>query len=158
MSNIVKEIRQITTGTLTYQIGTRNAATTLRLRDGETQVLAGLINHEDRRSADRVPGIGELPVLGRLFSHTTDTRNRTEIVLLITPRLMRSLARPDAGSVEFAAGTEASTGAPGGLAPSIIPLPTPQPSLQPPRVGAGARETPERLRPGALRRRKPPAE
>ncbi len=69
----------------------------LRLRDGETQVLAGLISDEDRRSADRVPGIGDLPVLGRLFSqHHRQRRRKTEIVLLITPRLVRTLARPDA--------------------------------------------------------------
>jgi general secretion pathway protein D len=137
VSNIVQEIRASGTGSLVYQIGTRNAATNLRLRDGETQVLAGLINREDRLSADRVPGLGELPILGRLFSNTRDTKNRTEIVLLITPRLMRSLARPEAGSVEFAAGTEAATGTPrlGAVAPFVPPPPepgAPQPPVQPP--------------------------
>ena len=68
VSNIAREIRSVGSNTLTYQIGTRNATTVLRLRDGETQVLAGLISDEDRRSANRVPGIGELPVIGRLFS------------------------------------------------------------------------------------------
>lgn len=53
MSNIVREIKS-TTGTLTYQVGTRNAATTLRLKDGETQVLAGLISDEDRKTAWRL--------------------------------------------------------------------------------------------------------
>jgi len=66
----------------------------------------------DRRTAERVPGLGDLPIAGRLFSSTTDTTTRSEIVLLITPRLQRTLARPDAGSVEFAAGTEAQTGIP----------------------------------------------
>jgi general secretion pathway protein D len=137
VSNIVQEIRASATNSLAYQIGTRNAATNLRLRDGETQVLAGLINREDRRSADRVPGLGELPVLGRLFSHTRDTKNRTEIVLLITPRLMRSLARPEAASVEFAAGTESATGTPRlGAAPPFVPgmpeLPGVPPPVQPP--------------------------
>src|SRR5205814_8533631 len=111
VSNITQTVKS-STGTLTYQLGTRTAATNLRLRDGETQVLAGLISTDDRRAADRVPGLGELPIAGRLFSHTLDNNNRTEIVLLITPRLARTLARPDAASVEFAAGTEASTGAP----------------------------------------------
>jgi general secretion pathway protein D len=123
VSNIVREVRPPGSTSLVYQIGTRSAATNLRLRDGETQVLAGLISDDDRHIADRVPGLGELPVLGRLFSHTTDNKNRTEIVLLITPRLMRTLARPDAGSVEFAAGTEASTGTPRlGAAPLSIPV------------------------------------
>jgi general secretion pathway protein D len=117
VSNIAREVRSATTNTLTYQIGTRNASTVLRLRDGETQVLAGLISDEDRRSASRVPGIGDLPTVGRLFSATRDNTSRTEVVLLITPRLVRTLARPDARSIEFAAGTEASTGAPASAAP-----------------------------------------
>jgi general secretion pathway protein D len=146
VSNIVKEVRS-TTNSLTYQIGTRNAVTTLRLRDGETQVLAGLISDEDRRSADRVPGLGELPVLGRLFSSTNETTTRSEIVLLITPRLQRTLARPEAGAVEFAAGTESASGipragggAPAGIPPAdpvVFPPPPPQPSLTPPPAPEG---------------------
>jgi general secretion pathway protein D len=129
VSNIAREVRGTTSNTLTYQIGTRNANTNLRLRDGETQVLAGLINDEDRRTANRVPGLGELPVLGRLFSHTRESIGRTEVVLLITPRLLRTLARPDARSIEFSAGTEASTGArPGAIPPVIVPaIPAPAP-------------------------------
>jgi general secretion pathway protein D len=134
VSSIVREVRTSGTaggtgGSLTYQIGTRNAATHLRLQDGETQVLAGLISDEDRRSANRVPGLGELPVAGRLFSHTRDTASRTEIVLLITPRIVRTLARPDAGTVEFAAGTEASSGGRPGAPPILIGPPV---QVQPP--------------------------
>ena len=121
VSNIAREVRSVGSNTLTYQIGTRNASTHLRLRDGETQVLAGLISDEDRRSADRVPGLGELPVAGRLFSHTRDNTVRTEIVLLITPRLVRTLARPAAGTVEFAAGTEASAGFPQTVPSLVVP-------------------------------------
>jgi general secretion pathway protein D len=136
VSNITNTVKS-TSGTLTYQLGTRTAATNLRLRDGETQVLAGLISTDDRRAADRVPFLGDLPIAGRLFSHTLDNNNRTEIVLLITPRLARTLARPDAASVEFAAGTEASTGTPRlGAAPPIIPGIAPPP--QPPISGGAA--------------------
>jgi general secretion pathway protein D len=130
VSRIVSELQR--GNSLTYQIGTRNASTNLRLRDGETQVLAGLISDEDRRSASRVPGLGDLPIAGRLFSSTRDTNNRSEIVLLITPRLVRTLVRPDGGSVEFAAGTEASSGARPGAAPVVIaPQVQPQPPDQP---------------------------
>jgi general secretion pathway protein D len=145
VSNIVREVRPEGSSSLVYQIGTRSAATNLRLRDGETQVLAGLINDSDRNIADKVPGLGDLPVLGRLFKHTTDNKNRTEIVLLITPRLMRTLARPDAGSVEFAAGTEASTGTPRlGAAPLTIPsIPQPpQPQPDEPAAPPPATSTP----------------
>src|SRR2546429_6724646 len=72
VSNIAKEIQTQTSGTsgtsLTYQIGTRKTSTVLRLKDGETQILAGLISDEDRRSATRVPGLGDFPLLCRLFS------------------------------------------------------------------------------------------
>jgi general secretion pathway protein D len=135
VSNIVREVRSPTSNTLTYQIGTRNAATTLRLRDGETQVLAGLISDEDRRTAFRVPGLGDLPLIGRLFSSTSDTNNRTEIVLLMTPRLMRTIARPGVNAVEFAAGTEASSGLPAGnvmSSPQPFPQPPPQQQAPPP--------------------------
>ncbi|MDH4323279.1 MAG: hypothetical protein OEW90_03985 [Betaproteobacteria bacterium] len=130
VSSIVREVRSTGSGgggSLTYQIGTRNAATNLRLRDNETQVLAGLISDEDRRSASRVPGLGDLPVAGRLFSSTRDTSNRKEIVLLITPRLVRTLARPAGGALEFAAGTEASSGARPGAAPIVVAPPQAQP-------------------------------
>jgi len=118
VSNITNTIPQ-PGGGLVYQIGTRKTSTVLRLRDGETQILAGLINDQDQRNASRVPGLGDFPVLGRLFSSTSDTIAKTEIVLLITPRLMRTIVRPDARTTEFAAGTEASSsGGPLGAASS----------------------------------------
>ncbi len=135
VSNITSTIQTQQAGTIVYQVGTRNANTVLRLRDGETQILAGLINDEDRRTANRVPGIGDLPIVGRLFSSTSTTKNKTEIVLLITPRLMRTIDRPDARIVEFSAGTETSAGggplsgaafapaAPVPLAPQQAPAP-----------------------------------
>jgi general secretion pathway protein D len=140
VSNIVKEVRSTsstTSGSLAYQIGTRNATTTLRLRDGETQILAGLISNDDRRTASRVPGVGDLPTVGRLFSATKDETTKTEIVLLITPRLVRTLTRPDVRSIEFAAGTEAATGAPAigvgiaPFAPTAQPFTPPRPATPP---------------------------
>ena len=144
VSGIVREIRS-TTGTLTYQIGTRSAATNLRLRDGETQVLAGLINDEERKSAQKIPGLGDLPIVGRLFSNQRNDGSKTEVILLITPHIVRNLVRPGAASMEFTSGTEGSSigsalssrrpGAEGPLAapkspstesiPSAIPEPAP---------------------------------
>jgi general secretion pathway protein D len=139
VSNIVREIRS-QTGTLTYQVGTRNAATMLRLKDGETQVLAGLISDEDRQSASKVPGLGDLPLIGRLFSTHRDETTKTEIVLLITPHILRNVMRLDARAGEFVSGTEGAVGAPAlnlreaeapalKLAPAIgTTLPTPAPA------------------------------
>jgi general secretion pathway protein D len=133
VSNIVREVRGTTSGTLTYQIGTRNATTVLRLKDGETQILAGLISDEDRRNANRVPGVGDLPVLGRLFSSTRDSIGKTEVMLLITPRLVRTITRPDMRTIEFAAGTEApSVGVPSPfVSPRQPPRPTPAQAAPP---------------------------
>jgi general secretion pathway protein D len=111
VSSIVKEVPG-PSSSLAYQVGTRSVATTLRLRNGETQVLAGLISDEERSSASRLPGLGDVPLLGRLFSSQRNNNSKTEIVLLITPRIVRNLNRPVAGSVSVPAGSEASVGAP----------------------------------------------
>jgi len=107
VSSITKQI-QYPGGSLAYQIGTRNTTTVLRLKDNETQMLAGLIDKEDRKTANRVPVLGQLPVLGRLFSSNTDTSSKTEIVLLITPHVVRNIVRAEAPMEEFSSGTESA--------------------------------------------------
>ncbi|NPC58147.1 cohesin domain-containing protein [Caenimonas soli] len=107
VSNIISQL-QTKSGTVAYQIGTRTAQTVLRLKDGENQVLAGLINDEDRRTANKVPVLGEVPIVGRLFGNQADDRSKTEIVLSITPRILRNVRRPDASVIEFESGTENS--------------------------------------------------
>lgn len=133
VSNIVQQIKS-STGTLTYQLGTRNASTTLRLRDGETQALAGLINDEDRASANKVPGLGDIPVLGHLFSSRLNNGSKTEIVLLITPRIVKNLTQPNAAAMEFTSGTETFVGAPPLAirpAEALSMLPGQRPAAQP---------------------------
>jgi general secretion pathway protein D len=111
VSNVVQEVRS-PNGTLTYQIGTRNTTTVLRVRNGETQVLAGLISEVDRRTSEKVPGLADMPVLGRLFTNNSDNRLKTEIVLLITPYIVRNIDRPGPADLVFASGTQGSLGAP----------------------------------------------
>ena len=105
VSNIVKEV-PVTGGGLAYQVGTRTAATTLALRDGETQVLAGLISDDERTTLSKVPGLAELPWVGKLFINKNVVRNKTEIALLITPRIVRNIARPAKAASEVHFGTE----------------------------------------------------
>lgn len=105
VSSLAKQI-STPTGSVAYQIGTRNASTVLRLKDGQTQILAGLINDQDRKSASGVPGLSQLPIVGRLFSSPLDSRSKNEIVLSITPRLVRHVARPSPQMIEFWSGTE----------------------------------------------------
>lgn len=110
VSSLVREVLS-KTGSLSYQIGTRSASTVLRLKDGETQILAGLISDEDRSTGNKVPVLGELPIAGRLFGSQKDDKQRSEILLSITPRIVRSLRRADLLSAEFDSGTETSVGA-----------------------------------------------
>lgn len=133
VSNIVRQVKSAG-GSLTYQLGSRSANTVLRLKDGETQVLAGLISDEERAAASKVPGLGDLPVLGRLFSTKRDDKNKTEIVLLITPRILRNLERPELTQAEFFAGTEGSV--------SDRPLLL-RPGRPAPRAGVPATEAPQ---------------
>jgi general secretion pathway protein D len=105
VSSLVKEIKTAG-GSLVYQIGNRSANTVLRLHDGETQLLAGLISNDERLSASRIPGIGDLPILGRLFASQRNDNQRTEIVLSITPHIIRNIRRPDLNQLEFWSGTE----------------------------------------------------
>lgn len=89
-----------------YDIGTRNTATVLTLRDGETQVLAGLIRDDERDASSRLPGLGDLPLLGRLFASERKEQDKTEIVLAITPQIIANLRRPSADLTSYRAGTE----------------------------------------------------
>ncbi len=89
-----------------YNIGTRNASTVLRLKHGETQILAGLIQDSERKNAIKVPGLGEIPLLGRLFSNNTDEKNKTEIVLAITPKIISNVTLPEANYSEYWSGTD----------------------------------------------------
>ena len=104
VSNLIREVRS-SNGALAYQIGTRNANTVLQLANGETQILAGLINDEQRKSATGIPVLVDLPVLGRLFGSNKDDKQRTEIVLAITPHIVRNVKRPDENQARFESGT-----------------------------------------------------
>jgi len=79
---------------IAYQIGTRSAETVLNLRDGETQVIGGLIRDDERNSKVSIPLLGDIPILGRLFSTQSDQKTKTDILLAITPHVLRGLEVP----------------------------------------------------------------
>jgi general secretion pathway protein D len=126
VSNIVSQLKT-QSGSVAYQIGTRTASTVLRLKDGENQVLAGLINDEDRNTGTKIPGLGDMPLLGRLFGSNLNNNQKTEIVLSITPHLIRNIQRPELIDSEFPAGTESSmrTSSFSGSSSTINNSPTP---------------------------------
>jgi general secretion pathway protein D len=70
-------------------IGTRTIESTIRLKDGETNLLAGLIRRDDAASDEGVPGLSDIPVLGRLFSRNNTENRRTDVILTLTPHIVR---------------------------------------------------------------------
>ncbi|KAF2391595.1 MULTISPECIES: secretin N-terminal domain-containing protein [Pseudomonas] len=95
-------------GTIPVQVDTRNAQTTLRLHDGETQILAGLMRNDHGATGNKIPGLGDIPGLGRLFGSNKDTVGKSELVLSITPRIVRNLPYQSPSDMEFQTGTETS--------------------------------------------------
>lgn len=95
-------------GTIPVQVDTRNAQTSLRLHDGETQVLAGLVRNDDGASGNKIPFLGDIPGLGRLFGSNRNDRSQSELVLSITPRIVRNLPYQSPSDMEFPSGTETS--------------------------------------------------
>ncbi|MDE2401307.1 MAG: secretin and TonB N-terminal domain-containing protein [Burkholderiales bacterium] len=127
-------------GSTAYQVGTRQATTSLRLKDGETQILAGLINDNESRNSAGIPGLHELPIAGRLFGTTSDSHDKTEIVLLITPRIVRNLNQPAASASPMPSGTEAQPGA------TPLLLPDGKAGVLPAGAGAASAGSPGRSR------------
>ena len=89
-------------------INTRTVNTVLRLKDGETQVLAGLINNQEIESNRKVPGIGDIPIFGRLFTDKTRNKDKTELILAITPHIIRNIHQPDADIASYWSGTDST--------------------------------------------------
>lgn len=100
-------------GTVTYTIGTRNASTILRLKDGETQILAGLLRDDEQKVSNRVPGLSKLPLIGKLFSDRNNDHSKKEIALLITPRIINNLTPENAVYTAFPAGIDRTPSRPG---------------------------------------------
>jgi general secretion pathway protein D len=115
--------------------GNRSISTTIRLKDGETNMLAGLIRDDERRSLSGLAGLGDVPIIGRLFARNSKETQQTDIILMLTPRIIRVLELTEADLRPFRVG-RTDTG-------SVIDLPLPQqPSVPggPPRDPAPPRD------------------
>jgi general secretion pathway protein D len=139
--------------------GERSINTTIRLKDGETNMLAGLIRDDERRSLAGVPGLVDIPVVGRLFAANHRDSTQTDIVMMITPRIVRVLDLTEADLRPFRVGRDAGSGlvefplpaqpqaAPPGVPPRDQPegAPVDEPApggIRPPRTGAPGTITP----------------
>jgi len=93
-----------------FKFGTRTAETSLSLKDGESVVLAGLIQPEDRTTVTKVRGLGDIPVLGEMFKSTTRDVVTTDVILTITPHIVRAMELPSVDDQAFWSGTEEAYG------------------------------------------------
>lgn len=88
-----------------FRFGTRTADTALNMRDGETVILGGLISEEDRRTREAVPGIDDIPGLGSLLSSNETDKITTEVILVITPHIIRNVNPPQLAKQTLWSGT-----------------------------------------------------
>src|SRR5262249_3157028 len=72
-------------------LNTRKAQTTVEMRQGQTLAIAGLLQLQMDGNMDRIPGLGDLPILGPFFSNTTGERIEKELVVLVTPYLVEPM-------------------------------------------------------------------
>lgn len=112
--------------------GTRRVITRLRLRDGESNLLAGLLREEDRRSLRGFPGILNLPVIRHLFSSNDESISSTDIIMLLTPRIVRTheLTQEDLSPIFI--GTQQNMGVTG---PPPLVAPVSRPAVDPAAPG-----------------------
>ncbi len=114
-----------------FKFGNRSAETMLNVRDGETIVLGGLLQEEDRRTRVTIPWLGDLPFIGNLISSFKTQRVTTEVILTITPHIVTPLQPPSLQAQAFWSGTESVY--------STTPLFAPQPKKVSARVPAPAK-------------------
>jgi len=101
--------------------GNRKIVTTLRLRDGETNIIAGLIRDNERTVAEGIPGLSDLPVIGRLFGRNKRETQETDIVLTITPHIVRVLELSEEDLRPFRVLSDGSGALPVELTPITAP-------------------------------------
>ena len=116
--------------------GSRQINTVIRLKDGETNMLAGLIRDEERTSLAGIPGLSDLPVIGRLFAYNHKETQETDIILTLTPRIIRVLNLSAEDLQAFKMGRDA--GAPLTDIPPMLPIPVPLPTPPKPPGGDAA--------------------
>ena len=92
--------------TTVVTIGTRNLDTVLSLKDGETSIIGGLIQDNKSDSKQTFSILGDIPILGPLLTGTNKTNDKTELILAITPHIVRAITAPDADVASFWSGKE----------------------------------------------------
>lgn len=89
VSEIDPTITQVIAGNTVPGIASRRAKTTIELRDGQSFAIAGLLQSNNRKAQNQLPWIGQVPVLGALFRSASYENNETDLVIIVTPRLVQ---------------------------------------------------------------------
>ncbi|MGE5850795.1 MAG: type II secretion system protein GspD, partial [Candidatus Methylomirabilota bacterium] len=129
ISNLGPPIAGVPNSALIPPVNTRNLDTFIKVKNGETRLLGGLLSTEDSSANSRIPGLSDIPILGRIFVSGDQTQRRTDVLISITPRLVKILDRPEAEVELFSSGTADSFGTP---VPAVS-VPTPTPTVPVPR-------------------------
>jgi len=98
--------RDVGAGTSVVTIGTRNLDTVLSLKDGETSIIGGLIQRSKGDEKNKLLLLSDIPVIGDVFSDTSTNSSKNELLLAITPRLVRGITVPQGGLSSFSSGKE----------------------------------------------------
>jgi general secretion pathway protein D len=125
----------------------RTVNSTIRLRDGETNMLAGLILDNERRGLTGLPGLASIPFLGRLFAKNKEEATQTDIVMTLTPHVIRRSDIAERDLRSFLVGGEASPflfEVPGQPASPTLPARPEQPKIEPIRPPAATPPPPNR--------------
>ena len=120
--------------------GSRSVVTTLRLRDGESNLLAGLLREEDRRGLRGIPGLTRIPIIRSLLASNEDTIRQTDIIMLLTPRIVRTHRLTQENVSPIRIGTQRNIGVTG---PGTLGVPAaPDAGVPPAAAARGAAPAP----------------
>ena len=114
------------------QFGSRSITTMLRLRDGETNILAGLIRDDERETLGGIPGLNRVPIIGRLFGQTKIVSQETDILLTLRPHIIRGLDLEENDLLPFRVGRDDAAALAGGVSPGLRFDPQADPGRLPP--------------------------
>lgn len=128
VTNLSLEVSSVTeknttaNGSLALSISTTNAQTLLTLKNGERTVIGGLIRDDNTKTRKIIPLLGDLPLIGRLFTNHNKDKKKREILLSITPHILQNVDLPDASLTDLWSGSEGELKAAANFASFLTPM------------------------------------
>lgn len=146
MVSEISSLSVVSNGNQIPSLSTRSAETTVELGSGQSFMIAGLIQNNAINTIDKAPGLGDVPILGNLFRSSAFKRNETELVIIVTPYLVKPVEERDVhlptdgfrspGEAQRLLGNQFHDGVSGGKRPMPTAVGAPTPAA--PQVGAAA--------------------